>query len=322
MKMYLRNDVAPTEALREHAFFQSREKLRDYRMIIITAIGVIFFLALPIASIYLGIYNYNDDLKGKLLTGALVGVGTLFVSLYIPLNEVNSAKHFVTLLILDKNGIPLLGSETRCDKFRTEEYLNEVGSLTLGADAPKNFKEQNELLCELITFKILTDIEKVTTRTISGKQRRTGDGSYRYRQDISVPYPLIDQEHMSTSKWKSIITENRFGATLGYNYDNTKIRMEFPPGVEVFGNKQRIVFSKKNYFYIEYKIETGMGAASPPRGIDVISADRFKETWGVIVTYNAHFDWLTSNSSKSKEYQKWAEWLFEQVKMRNEIDTV
>mgnify|MGYP001585908178 FL=1 len=308
---------------------------------IITILAIFGAGLLAIATIILVRLNYNQDVQAKIISGLLIGVATVFITVYFPLTETKIEKVFTTSIVIDEQEhLPIFviphNSSQRVNDRLSKIYNLSNPSIGSGSETkliiqkPNNFGETIRFLQELIQYKLISDLADVQRVIWSISSDNTSEGT-RTRANFNQPVKPSDLGKLEGKEVLKILADNQFskGQLEIWKWGNgdlpvpqsTKLTIEHIPSSEKTGvEKHKVILIKPNYFKIEMIIEpmVGSGTGVLPEGL-VIDHEIAKrsQTYHFSVTMMAVFDRITSGSPKTIEYKRWAEWLFDVIERVN-----
>ena len=277
--------------------------------------------------------NWSEKLYSPLLSIALVGTVTTFITVILMQKETSIEKSFSTVIVIDdKTNLPpfILPNDSNEQNNRLSQYCNiakptEIrnGNPTTYFEIPNNFDETVTFCEELLQYKLFIELAEMQRQKIQTTQGGAGVTSSVYK-----PFKLTNGKNILLKEYASKLDSIRFSKKaserFAWNYDylrlpkGTDVSFEKISSSESTGvEKHKIVLYKPYFFKIEITIET-FGATGPnsiPTGLQIepIEAIKTCRTYVFPISLKATFERFTAGNWKTEEFKNWANWVFDNL---------
>lgn len=264
--------------------------------------------------------NWSEKLLSPLLSIALVGTVTTFITVLIMLKESTIEKDLSTVIVIDErtNLPPFISySDTNEQNNRLSGYntlANPIevlnGKQTAYFETPKNFEETIGFCEELLQYKLFKDIVEMQTPKIATTQGLAGVSSTVYK-----PFKLTTGKNIPLKEYSIELDPIRFSkkARERFNWDHiyfklpagTNVSFEKIPSSETSGvEKHKIILQKLYFFKIEITIETfgATGLNSVPLGLQIEPVEAIKtcKTYFFLISLKATFERFTAGNKQTR----------------------
>jgi hypothetical protein len=309
------------------------------RLLFLTALGAVGLLG--IATTILARYNWNDKLAGQLISVAIVGTATAFVTVVLSFRDVSDDWAFSTSVAIDQlDGKPprtesgmysnriTWRAKALADTSRSfpEDAARESQSKTLhGGSEPFNY------VSELLQYQIVNDIREMqTNHGTSMPVAKRGNGVAVFTTRLKNAKRPTNVRAVPATQWNSAVQSNRFVKSF-VNAPWDEVVYTIPEGVTLelgkFGKSgasdpplyYTIRLARAGYFEFTISIYTASAndGGVIPNGlqIDDIIARRcqlyYSDIW-----MHLHIERLTSGGDLSAAYERWLREMAAEVEAR------
>ena len=299
-------------------------------------------ILLGIATLLLAKQNWNEKLYGPLLSLAVVGIATAFVTIWLPLKETQEEVQFSTsLALVEPQHLPPMvvpdGALTRVmerlsdlHKFSQPRRLKD-GQYQVNVSPPKTSEEITKYCGELLQYAFVSQFHSLQTPHHGFKSLRAADGQQYVSSAAYIPYKLSEVEKIPGSNVLVRLRSNRFSDGENFTLSWQRTALPVPPGTELSihyipssgetgPEKHVVVLEKPQFFSYRIVIEAsfgGIGPVSAPSGVKLPSEEtRNWQTHTFRIIIRSKFEKLTSGNWRMEEYKAWLKTLTTAIEER------
>ncbi len=303
---------------------------------IIALVGVALLI---IATTYLVVVNWSEEMYPRLVSAFGVGAVTLLVAVLATLKGSHQDMKFTTTVIFDETThrvpIPIPSAQGLTTTF---ERMSSLGwAAAEEKDTPQNLDEAFSYCGELLQHKLLKDLSDIQRQGTSVIARvgspnmevHPGSLIIAVPDRVEIPpsqFAGYDSNRFSKTQW-AVSMWKIFGgirAPLG-----TSVILQRKTGPTQFG----IRIMKKGYFTFDITIDPVSGGPSRPAGMTILGNTTYYiypegitilsknlTTYIYDVSMSAQFEKMTAGNWRTEHYKRWIAWLMSELAKRNRID--
>lgn len=296
-------------------------------MLVFWSFAVAGILSLLVATIYLIVMNWNEDMYPRLISALGAGGFTLLVAVLTALKGSHEESKFTTTVLFDATTgrPPLLRPAPGNLPSDTAQWTNDLAVLAAGIPAtPKTQDDVFAYVGELLQFRLLSDLRALqregtgVTTTVGSPLPGIKPGSIRVR--------LPDQVELTLNDIRGTASNRFFGTQHASFLFNEMPKLRVPRGTAVeialanLPRKYFITFSRRGFFKFVVTAEPIMGAPSSlPPGTMLLREDTPCDLTAYVldVTMTADFEKLTAGNWRTAYYKRWVAWLMAELPRRS-----
>ena len=291
---------------------------------IIFYLVVICLVLLISITIFLVILNWNDKVKNTLLPILLIGTATTLATVLLLLRDSKSESSIVTSIVynVDDKYIPNIPFDEKIDNSKKLQDIiasTGINKITFKDkpliiyDTPKNINEIQNLLKELILYQNLKLIADIQYHQIGVSQYTWGVDTF-----IHEPIKVKGLVHYKGTEFLDELNKFRFLKNPSEKFGWERKSIKLPKGTKIIFDKDNSKLILKKNYYFEFEImvkpfgSTGKGNIPATLKIPKEIKDKCS-TFTFQLNFKVNYDKLTAGNWKKEEYEKWIDWIIEQI---------